>query len=344
MKNRLSRQMLPMLLITIFTFSFAFNGQALAAEKYTGKTIKLRLACASPTGTNMLVGFQKFADIVEAKSEGKVKIKVFGNAILGSERAAMEGVQLGTLDMASISSPNFASFSREFLVFDLPYITSPKYQQNLYAAIDSGKLGKHLTNIIEDIGLKPLIFSEFGYRKFASTEKPLNTMADLKGLKVRTTASPIEVSVARALGMMPSPIAWGEVYTSLQQGTVEAEGNNYEHMVNAKHIEVLKYAMETNHNYSMSMLMINKKKFAAFPLPVQELLVESGQEALKWQREISIEHEAVAEQAMLDSGIIIQKLSAEEQAKIVTATRVVWDEYKDEINPEIIQLVKDTQK
>lgn len=317
---------------------------ALAATPYTGKTIKLRLACASPTDSNMLVGFEKFRDLVEEKSGGKVKIKIFGNAVLGSERAAMEGVQRGTLDMASISSPNFASFSRDFLVFDLPYVTSPKYQENLYAAIDSGELGKRLHKISEDIGLKTIMHSEFGYRKFASTNKPLNTIEDLKGLKIRTTASPVEVAVAKALGMMPSPIAWGEVYTALQQGTVESEGNNYEHLVNAKHIEVLKYAMETNHNYCMTILMMNKKKFDALPLPVQELLVESGQEALKWQRKITIEHEARAKQAMLDAGITVTKMSDEEQAKIVAATSVVWDQFKDEIDPEILQLVKDTQK
>lgn len=325
------------------TFAF-IAGNSLAAEPYTGKTITLRLASPSPTGTNMVQGYEKLAEIVEKKSEGKVKIKVFANAVLGSDRATMEAVSRGTLDMASCSSPNMATFAREYMVFDLPYMTSPEYQENLYAALDSGELGKRLEAVAEGIGLKTIMYSEYGYRKFASTNKPLRTIDDLKGLKVRTTASPIEVAVAKALGMMPSPIAWGEVYTALQQGTVDAEGNNYEHLVNSKHIEVLKYAMDSNHNYSMHILMMNKGKFESLPEAVQELLMESAREALDWERKATIEHEAKAEKAMLDAGIVIHRLSDEERAKLVAAVGVVMDEFKDEINPEILQLVKDTQK
>jgi TRAP-type C4-dicarboxylate transport system substrate-binding protein len=161
---------------------------------------------------------------------------------------------------------------------------------------------------------------------------------------VRTTDSPVEVAVAKALGMSPAPIAWGEVYTALQQGTVDAQGNNYEHLVNAKHIEVLKYAMDSNHNYSMHLLMMNKKIFDELPVAVQSLLMECAQEALDWQREITIEHEAIAEKAMLDAGIIIHRLTDEQRAELVEATKVVWDEFKNELDPELLQLVLDTQK
>jgi tripartite ATP-independent transporter DctP family solute receptor len=317
---------------------------AMAAEPYTGKTINLRLASPSPTGSNMVRGYEKFVEIVEEKSGGKVKIKLFSNAVLGSDRATLEAAQSGTLDMASCSSPNMASFAREYMVFDLPFVTYPEYQKNLYAALDSGELGKRLETVAESIGLKTIMYSEYGYRKYASTKKPLNSIGDLKGLKVRTTDSPVEVAVAKALGMSPAPIAWGEVYTALQQGTVDAQGNNYEHMVNAKHIEVLKYAMDSNHNYSMHLLMMNKKIFDELPASVQSLLMESAQEALDWQRVITIEHEAIAEKAMLDAGITIHRLTDDERAELVEATKVVWDEFKNELDPELLQLVLDTQK
>ncbi|PKN42249.1 MAG: C4-dicarboxylate ABC transporter [Deltaproteobacteria bacterium HGW-Deltaproteobacteria-18] len=317
---------------------------AIAAEPYTGETINLRLASPSPTGTNMVRGYEKFVEIVDAKSGGKVKIKLFANAVLGSDRATLEAAQTGTLDMASCSSPNMASFAREYMVFDLPFVTSPKFQENLYAALDSGELGKRLEAVAAGIGLKTIMNSEYGYRNYVSAKKPLNSIGDLKGLKVRTTDSPIEVAVAKALGMSPTPIAWGEVYTALQQGTVDAEGNNWEHLVNAKHIEVLKYAMDSNHNYSMHLLMMNKQKFDELPAAVQSLLMESAKEALDWQRAISIEHEAKAEKAMLDAGITIHRLTDEQRAELVKATQVVWDEFKKELNPELLQLVLDTQK
>jgi tripartite ATP-independent transporter DctP family solute receptor len=339
----MSLRALPLFLMTAAAFFFlAFN--AMAAEPYTGKTIKLRLASPSPTGTNMVRGYEKFVELVEKKSAGKVKIKLFANAVLGSDRATLEAVQTGTLDMASCSSPNMASFAREYMVFDLPFVTYPEYQKNLYAALDSGELGKRLDTVAENIGLKTIMYSEYGYRKYVSASKPLNSIKDLKGLKVRTTDSPIEVAVAKALGMSPAPIAWGEVYTALQQGTVDAEGNNYEHLVNAKHIEVLKYAMDSNHNYSMHILMMNKQKFDELPDAVQSLLMECAREALNWQREITIEHEARAEKEMIKTGINIHRLTPEQRTELVEATKVVWDEFKDELDPELLQLLLDTQK
>ncbi len=325
--------------------AFGFlTSSAMAAEPYTGKTINLRLASPSPTGSNMVRGYEKLVEIVEEKSGGKVKIKLFSNAVLGSDRATLEAAQSGTLDMASCSSPNMASFAREYMIFDLPFVTYPEYQKNLYAALDSGELGKRLETVAESIGLKTIMYSEYGYRKYVSANKPLKSIADLKGLKVRTTDSPIEVAVAKALGMSPAPIAWGEVYTALQQGTVDAEGNNYEHLVNAKHIEVLKYAMDSNHNYSMHLLMMNKNTFDELPAAVQSLLMESAREALDWQRAITVEHEAKAEKAMLDAGITIHRLTDEQRAELVKATRVVWDEFKNELDPELLQLLLDTQK
>ncbi len=336
-------RVLSLFLMTTAVFSLLVVN-ALAAEPYTGKTINLRLASPSPTGTNMVRGYEKFVEIVEAKSGGKVKIKLFANAVLGSDRATLEAAQSGTLDMASCSSPNMASFAREYMIFDLPFATFPQYQQNLYAALDSGELGKRLEVVAERIGLKTIMYSEYGYRKYVSANKPLNSIADLKGLKVRTTDSPVEVAVAKALGMSPAPIAWGEVYTALQQGTVDAEGNNYEHLVNAKHIEVLKYAMDSNHNYSMHLLMMNKQKFDELPEAVQNLLMESAREALDWQRAITVEHEARAEKAMLDAGIKIHRLTDEQRAELVEATKVVWDEFKSELDPEMLQLLLETQK
>ncbi len=336
-------RVLPLLLMAAAAFGF-LTSSAMAAEPYTGKTINLRLASPSPTGSNMVRGYEKLVEIVEEKSGGKVKIKLFSNAVLGSDRATLEAAQSGTLDMASCSSPNMASFAREYMIFDLPFVTYPEYQKNLYAALDSGELGKRLETVAESIGLKTIMYSEYGYRKYVSANKPLKSIADLKGLKVRTTDSPIEVAVAKALGMSPAPIAWGEVYTALQQGTVDAEGNNYEHLVNAKHIEVLKYAMDSNHNYSMHLLMMNKNTFDELPAAVQSLLMESAREALDWQRAITVEHEAKAEKAMLDAGITIHRLTDEQRAELVKATRVVWDEFKNELDPELLQLLLDTQK
>lgn len=324
---------------SIFSFS-----QVMALEAYTGKDIRLKLASPSPNGSNMVRGYEKFVELVKEKSDGKIQIKLYSNAILGSDRSTLEGVQLGTLDMASCSSPNMASFSREYMVFDLPYITSPEHQAKLYDALDNGELGRYFEKISNKIGMTTIMYSEYGYRNYVSTDKPLRSIADLKGLKIRTTDSPIEVAVARSLGMIPSPLAWGETYTALQQGTVDGEGNNWEHLVMAKHIEVLKYAINSQHNYSMHILLMNKDVFDSLPVEAQELMRIAAKEALDWQREISIEIDENSKKEMLKAGIEFYDLTDEERSQLIKLTRPAWDKFKNEIDPHALQLLLDTQK
>ena len=314
------------------------------AASVQAKKITLRLGHPMAPGNNVTLGYEKLKELIETRSDGKIKVQLFGNAMLGSDRVTMESTQRGTLDMASASSPNMANFSKAFMVFDLPYITSPTYQKNLYAALDNGPLGKYLADECEKINLKPIMYSEYGYRNFVSTEKEIKTLADLKNLKVRTTASPVEVAVAAKLGMNPTPIAWGEVYTALQQGTVDAEGNTFSLLNDAKHTEVLKFAMDSAHNYSMHILLMNKKKFDAMPADLQEVVLKAGQDALDYQRGITAELEVKANEAFKAQGIAIHHLTAEERVEFVEATTPTWAEFASEIPEEVMTLVQNTQK
>lgn len=309
-----------------------------------GKPVTLRIGHPMAPGNNVTLGIEKFKELVEAKSDKQIRIQVFGSAQLGSDRVTTEAAQAGALDMSSCSSPNMASFSKAYMALDLPYITSPKHQENLYKALDEGELGKELEKVSNEIGLTTIMFSQYGYRNFVSTKKPLKTVADLSGLKVRTTDSPVEVEVAKALGMNPAPVAWGEVYTALQQGTVDAEGNTFSLLNDAKHTEVLKYAMDSNHNYSMHILLMNKKKFDSLTPEHQAIIREAAREALVWQRGITDELEKKAWDAFKEKGIEVTILSDEERAKLVELTAPVRDEFAKQIPANLLQLLKDTQK
>lgn len=308
------------------------------------KPMTLRIGHPMAPGNNVTVGLEKFKELVEAKSNKQIRIQIFGSAQLGSDRVTTEAAQAGTLDMSSCSTPNMASFSKAYMALDLPYITSPLYQQNLYKALDEGELGQELEKISNDIGLTTVMFSQFGYRNFVSTKQPLKTVSDLTGLKVRTTDSPVEVEVAKALGMNPAPVAWGEVYTALQQGTVDAEGNTFSLLNDAKHTEVLKYAMDSNHNYSMHILLMNKKKFDSLSPEHQAIIREAAKEAVTWQREVSEELEKKAWDAFKEKGIEITILSDEDRAKLVELTAPVCDEFARQIPANLLELIKATQQ
>ena len=139
----------------------------LAHAECTGPKLKFRVAHTTPPGNHITLTFEKFKELVEEKSDGKIKVQVFPNAILGSDRVLMEMAQKGAMEMSVSSTPNMANFSPLYQVFDLPYITSPKYQGSFYKAIDNGDLGKYLVKVAHEIGLEPIMYAEYGYRIFA---------------------------------------------------------------------------------------------------------------------------------------------------------------------------------
>ncbi len=339
-KNKLLISLAALLMLVSLTLVGCGGNDAASGDK----PIVLRLGHPMAPGNNVTLAYEKFKELVEEKSAGKIKVELYGNTVLGSDRVTMESVQKGSLELASCSSPNMANFSPEYMVFDLPYITSPEYQENLYKALDEGELGKYFEEVAAKIGLKPIMYTEYGYRNFVSSSKEIKSAADLSGLKVRTTDSPIEVAVAKALNMNPTPVAWGETYTALQQGTVDAEGNTFGLLYDAKHYEALKYAVDSQHNYSMHLLMMNKKFFESLPAELQDIILESGKEALAYERELSVELEEKAKQNFIEAGIQVHELTPEEREEFKKLTRPVWDEFADKIPQEVIDMVLATQQ
>ena len=219
MKKMFCRQLLACFCLV----GVAFTSPAFAA--YDGPKFSFRVAHTTPPGNHITLAFEKFKELVEKKSDGRISVQIFPNAMLGSDRVLMEGAQKGSLEMAVSSTPNMANFSPLYQIFDLPYITSPQNQEKLYAAIDSGELGKYLVKVAHDIALEPIMYAEYGYRNFVTIKKPISSVKDLAGLKIRTTDSPVEVEVAKALGMNPCLL-----YTSGQIGPAEQGSRGERHL------------------------------------------------------------------------------------------------------------------
>ncbi len=315
-----------------------------AQAKYDGPKLKFRVAHTAPPGNHITFAFDKYKELVEEKSGGRIKVQVFPNAILGSDRVLMENAQRGSVEMAVASTPNMANFSPVYQVFDLPYITSYENREKFYKAIDAGPLHEYFDKVGRSIGLEPIMWAEYGYRNFC-TVREARDADDLAGIKVRTTDSQVEVEVAKALKMNPTPVAWGEVYTALQQRTVDAGGNTYPHMFGAKHNEVLKYCMDSAHNYSMQLMMANKKWWDKLEPETQELLLEAAQEAVDYQREVLYpQNEKDALQGFKDSGVVMIELTDAQKAEFEKITAPVWDKFENQIPQEAIDLVEATQK
>ncbi|MFZ5945696.1 MAG: TRAP transporter substrate-binding protein [Bacillota bacterium] len=305
------------------------------------KEYKWRLAQSKASQHPVSQGYNKFADIVAEKSNGRIKIDVFNDALLGSDRECIEGAQAGTLEFAGSSTPNMSSFTNLFTAWDLPYIFESK--DEVYKVID-GQPGALAAKEMEKHGFKVIFFPDYGFRQIVNNQKEIKLPADIKGMKVRTTNSPIEIADYKAYGANPTPIAWGEVYTALQQGTVQGEGNSYSLLWDTKHQEVLKYATEVNYNYSADILVMNKALFDSLDPADQQLLLDAGKEAVAWQRNRANEREAEAEKQFIDFGIKVYKPTADEMKEWKKIVKPVWDEFvtPGKAEPEYVDLILKT--
>jgi len=234
--------------------------------------------------------------------------------------------------------------SKKFIAFDLPYITRPENQMRLYKALDEGELGRYLDRISAEVGLKPIMWSEYGYRNFATVTKKLRLPGDLKGLRMRTTQSPVEIELAKGLGAKPISLVWSDTYPALLRGNLDGEGNTCSLLYSAKHHEVLRFITMTQHNYSMHVLMMNRSCWDRLPPDSQKIITEAAREALDYERAISRDMERDAMQQMQASGIKVIELTSQEQAEWIQAAKPIWSLFQNELPAELLQLIMETQR
>jgi tripartite ATP-independent transporter DctP family solute receptor len=189
-----------------------------SAGSTTAETITFRAAQSKASNHPVSQGIDKFAELVEKKSDGKILIKTYHDGLIGDDREVIESAQRGSIAFASSSTPNMTSFTNYFTAWDLPYIFEDK--KEVYTAID-GKPGDIIRNEMEKSGFKVIFFPDYGFRQVVNNTRPIEQPSDLEGLKIRTTNSRIEQSDFDAFGASPTPVAWSEVFTALQQGTVD---------------------------------------------------------------------------------------------------------------------------
>ncbi|MFC0524732.1 TRAP transporter substrate-binding protein [Pontibacillus salicampi] len=341
MKKWVNSYAVTITIIVAFSMLLVGYGMNRQDAKASGETIVLRLGQSKAASHPVSKGIDKFAEIVEKKSNGEIEIETYHDAVLGSDREVIEGAQQGSLDLASSSTPNMSSFTKLFNAWDLPYIFESK--KEVYQAID-GEPGDVIRKALSEKGFQVIFFPDYGFRQIVNNVKPIQVPSDLEGLKIRTTSSPIEQADFEAFGANPTPIAWQEVFTALQQGTVEGEGNSYSLLWDTKHQEVLQYATEVNYNYSSDIVLMNKEIFKSLSEEHQQVIMEAGEEAVSWQRELANMEEEEARKKFQQFGIEIYE-PTEEQMKIWhQSIKPVWKEFVREgkADPEYVNLILNT--
>ncbi len=285
------------------------------------------------------LGMNKIGELVSEKTNGAVKLDVFGNSQLGSERDLLEGLQLGSLQMTCTSTAPLAGFTDAFLVFDLPFIFETTEQAR--AVLDS-EVGQEILHSVDDQGLVGLAWFENGFRNVTNNVRPITVPDDLKGIKIRTMENQMHMAAFSIMGADPTPMAMGDVFTALQQGTIDAEENPIPIVATNKFQEVQKYISMTGHLFSPTPVFIAKDYYEALPEEYQTAIQEAATEASPYQREQIDEQNVSGLEELTNDGM---EANEPDKAPFQEATAPLYDQYIKEgagcVSPEIYQKVQD---
>ena len=218
----------------------------------------------------------KYKEVVEAKSQGKIKVEVYPNASLGDERALIEGMQMGTVHAGVITNGPIGNFLPELAVFEMPFLFASEAE--VYKVLD-GPVGQKMLAQFDKINLKGLAFAERGFRNLTNSKRPVRTPADVAGLKIRVMENPVFIDTFKALGANAVPMAWTEALTALQQKTIDGQENPVNVVYAFKLQETQKYFSMTKHTYSPATIVMSKKFFDSFDKASQEILVQAAKES-----------------------------------------------------------------
>ncbi|WHP82114.1 TRAP transporter substrate-binding protein [Edwardsiella anguillarum] len=245
---------------------------------------------------------EKFKSLLEERTQGALSLRLFPDSTLGNAQAMISGVRSGSIDMEMSGTNNFAGLLPALNVLDVPFLF--RDTEHAYRVLD-GEIGSALLQRLETVGLKGLAYWENGWRDVTNSRRPVQTPADLKGLKIRTNNSPMNIAAFRILGANPLPMSFSEVYTALETRTIDAQ----EHPINvtwsAKFYEVQKYLTLTHHAYSPLIVVMNLKKFQALDPVQQQALLSAAREAGEYQRQLVAQNQQRIIAGMRESGVAV---------------------------------------
>ena len=311
-------------------------GAASAAPEY-----KIKVAYISSESHPTAQAMTGFAKDVDSAAKGRIKVELYPNGQLGSDRELCEGVQMGTIQMVVSSTSALAGFDKRIQVLDLPYLFTTR--KAAFDAVD-GELGKKLNSYLEKKGFLVLGYQENGFRHVTNSKRPIKTPADLKGLKIRTMENPMHIAFFKELGANPTPMSWGELYTALQQGTVDAEENPYAMIVDGKFYEVQKYVSETGHVFSVTMLIANKKFMDKLPADLRGIIVKASHDFAAEQRKTIAGMENGFKNECIKAGMQANELTPEQKKPFVEATKKVYAQFEKDLGKEIMDIARKVQK
>lgn len=311
-----------------FSLSIAaglFNAQA--------ANFTFKLGHVAPPTHPYNTGALELARLAAEYSGGTIKIEVFPASQLGNERDLIEGVGLGTVDMALTATGPLMGFERSVGALDIPYVF--RDLKHARGALD-GPVGERVFKSLETHRLKGLAWFENGFRDITNSKHEIKTPGDLKGIKLRTLENPIHIAFFKKLGAIPTPMAFGELYTSLEKKVVDGQENPISAIVSAQFYEVQKYLSLTNHVYSGVPVIINLNKYNSLSDQQKEALNRASKEASTYMRNQLDELGAKDLATLKEKGVVVTEV---DKGPFIDAAKEIKNQFGKETSAELLELI-----
>ena len=305
------------------------GGQTEGAEQPEAATepIVLRLAETHSQDYPTTQGNYHFAQLVEERTDGRITVEVFHSAQLGEERAVIEQVQFGAIDMTRVSISPLAAFSPGLDALQMPYLYDST--DHMWRVL-KGPIGDEMLASVEDAGFVGLAWYESGARSFYNSVRPIESVEDLEGLRIRVQESRLMVGLVEALGAVATPMPFGEVYGALQTGVIDGAENNWPSYYSTSHYEVAQYYTLDRHTQVPEILIASTIAMDRLSAEDQQIIRQAARDSIDFQRERWAEFVAQAEQEIRGNGNVITELSPDALAAFQAAMQPLYEGLNDE--------------
>jgi TRAP-type transport system periplasmic protein len=320
----MKRGFVHVLLSTVFVLSLV-----LATASFVQAKTEWKMALGDAAGGTQWALGERFAKVVEDKTGGDITIALFPNGQLGSEQETIANCRLGTLDLSVAAINNITPFSPTVGLFTLPYLMLSIEDA---VTLTQGPVGDELIqNTIKSAGVRILGWSYSGFRRLSNSKRPVTKTEDLKGLTIRVPKNPIMIDSYKAWGISPTPMAWDEVFTALQQGVLDGQDTPLITQYVMKFYEVQKYITMIRYVFLLEPLVISEQLYQRQSPEVQQILVQAGKEAQEHCRQFLIQYEDKIEKELKGKGLKFMEPANNEKEWIEKATKAVWPKYYESI-------------
>jgi tripartite ATP-independent transporter DctP family solute receptor len=283
-------------------------------------------------------GTKKFAELMAAKSGGKIKVLEFPSSQLGSDMQQQSALQGGTQQMSAPSTISLAGIVKEYGLLDFPYAVTTFPQAD---ALLDGPLGQALSARLPEKGLVSLGYWDLGFRNVTNSKRPIAKLEDFDGLKIRVIGNPVFIETFKAFKANPLPLAFAEVYGAMESKAIDGHENPYSVILSNKFYEVQKYVSSTNHVYAANIVLVSKKFWDTLSPTEQKWMHEAADEARIYQRKVAREAAQSALRELQAKGMVFTDVAPAELARMRAAVAPVIEKFSASYDPAMVKLYTD---